>query len=168
MTARREGTWICLDFPAIPARPAAIPEGLPKALGAQVCAAHRGWESGYLVELEDEEAIRGLRPDFGRLQAFGPIIATARATSAAAAGSGFDFVSRVFAPGLGINEDPVTGVAHCCLGPFWAQRLGKTDLLGRQLSRRGGTVRVRVRGVFPRAGFSQCEPHTGAPTTKAS
>ena len=142
LAARREGAWICLDFPALPAQPAATPGGLSEALGADVRAAYRGWESGYLVVLAGEETVRELEPDFGRLGAYGPIIATAQAARAAR----FDFVSRFFAPSLGIDEDPVTGVAHCCLGPFWAERLGKADLLGGQLSRRGGTVRVRARG----------------------
>jgi predicted PhzF superfamily epimerase YddE/YHI9 len=142
LAARREGDWICLDFPAILATEAAIPEGLGQALGAGPLAAYRAWESGYLVELDAAATVQGLLPDFGRLAAFGPIMATARSDS-----SPYDFVSRFFAPSLGIDEDPVTGVAHCCLGPYWAERLGKTDLLGHQVSRRGGVVRVRTRGA---------------------
>jgi predicted PhzF superfamily epimerase YddE/YHI9 len=69
------------------------------------------------------------------------VIVTARASS-----PGFDFVSRFFAPALGVDEDPVCGSAHCCLAPFWAERLGKSELLGYQASSRGGVVRVRVRG----------------------
>jgi predicted PhzF superfamily epimerase YddE/YHI9 len=142
LTASLKGEWICLDFPAIPVSEAAVPEGLEGALGATPRAAHRGWEQGYLVELAGQEAVEALKPDFGRPRAFGPIIATARA---APANSAFDFVSRFFAPSLGIDEDPVTGVAHCSLGPYWAERLDKVDLVGQQLSRRGGVVRVRVR-----------------------
>jgi PhzF family phenazine biosynthesis protein len=145
LAARREGEWICLDFPAILASSVAVPDELAQALGAEIRAAYRGWESGYLVELDGEEAVERLKPDFGRLRAFGPIIVTAR-TTARAGEARPDFVSRFFAPGLGIDEDPVTGVAHCCLGPFWAERLGKVDLLGYQASKRGGVVRVRVRG----------------------
>jgi PhzF family phenazine biosynthesis protein len=145
LAARCEGEWICLDFPAILASTAAIPDGLARALGAEIRAVYRGWERGYLVKLDAEATVEGLEPDFARLRAFGPIIATARA-AANAGEERFDFVSRFFAPGLGIDEDPVTGVAHCSLGPFWAERLGKMDLVGRQLSRRGGVVRVRVRG----------------------
>jgi PhzF family phenazine biosynthesis protein len=143
LAASLEGEWIRLDFPAIPVSEAAMPDGLVRALGATPRAAHRGWEQGYLVELGGQEAVEGLAPDFGRLRAFGPIIATARAAPANAA---FDFVSRFFAPSLGIDEDPVTGVAHCSLGPYWAERLGKVDLVGQQLSRRSGVLRVRVRG----------------------
>jgi predicted PhzF superfamily epimerase YddE/YHI9 len=142
LAAGREGEWIRLDFPAIPATEAAIPEGLSEALGAEILGAYQSWESGYLVELASVETVRGLEPDFTRLRAFGPIVATAQGTPAA----GCDFVSRFFAPSLGIDEDPVTGVAHCSLAPFWAERLGPHELVGHQLSRRGGVVKVRARG----------------------
>jgi PhzF family phenazine biosynthesis protein len=147
LVAAREDEWIRLDFPTIPVRPAAVPEGLAEALGAEILAAYQAWEAGYLVLLDGQETVRLLQPDFGRLRSYGPIIATARATpDASVATVCFDFVSRFFAPSLGIDEDPVTGVAHCCLGPFWAERIGRMDLSGRQLSQRGGVVRVRVRG----------------------
>jgi len=97
----------------------------------------------YLVEVDSEENVRNLKPDFSSLRAMQVrgVILTSQATS-----SGFDFVSRFFAPGAGIDEDPVTGSAHCCLGPFWGKRLGKTELVAYQASRRGGTVRVRLGG----------------------
>jgi predicted PhzF superfamily epimerase YddE/YHI9 len=142
LAAGREGEWIRLDFPALPASPVAIPEGLAEALGAEVLSAHRAWEDGYLVELRTIESVRKLEPDFARLRIYGPIIATARGTHKA----GCDFASRFFAPGLGIDEDPVTGVAHCSLAPYWAERLDKAEMVGHQLSRRGGVVRVRARG----------------------
>ena len=87
--------------------------------------------------------MRTLKPDFGLLRALQVrgVMVTSRATS-----PGFDFVSRFFAPGSGIDEDPATGSAHCCLGPFWSKRLGKNELIAYQASRRGGTVRVRVSG----------------------
>jgi len=142
LAAGREGEWIRLDFPAIPASQAVIPDGLSETLGAEILSAYQSWESGYLVELGSVEAVRGLEPDFTRLRPFGPIISTAEGTQAA----GCDFVSRFFAPSLGIDEDLVTGVAHCSLTPFWAERLGKVEMVGHQLSRRGGVVRVRARG----------------------
>ncbi|RPJ50618.1 MAG: PhzF family phenazine biosynthesis protein, partial [Acidobacteria bacterium] len=97
----------------------------------------------YLCELESETVVRALQPDFKLLKQAGPrgIIVTARADS-----KDFDFVSRFFAPAYGIDEDPVTGSAHCTLGPYWASRLGKNDLVGYQASARGGVVRVGVRG----------------------
>ena len=87
--------------------------------------------------------MRNLGPDFGVLRAMQVrgVMVTSQATS-----PGYDFVSRFFAPGSGIDEDPVTGSAHCCLGPFWSRRLGKTELIAYQASKRGGTVRVRVIG----------------------
>jgi predicted PhzF superfamily epimerase YddE/YHI9 len=142
LSASREGTWVCLDFPAIPAARAEIPAGLSEALGADILGAYPSWESGYLVELDGVETVRCLEPDFMRLRAFGPINVTAEGSVEARC----DFVSRFFAPSLGIDEDPVTGVAHCSLAPFWAERLGKSELLGFQLSRRGGVVKVRARG----------------------
>jgi predicted PhzF superfamily epimerase YddE/YHI9 len=95
----------------------------------------------YLVELESESRVRTLEPDLGALARLGTrgVIVTARSEDPA-----YDFVSRFFAPGSGIAEDPVTGSAHCGLGPFWATRLGKKELVGYQASARGGTVRVRL------------------------
>jgi predicted PhzF superfamily epimerase YddE/YHI9 len=142
LAAVREGNWIRLDFPAIPASPVALPAGLSAALGAELLGAYRSWENGYLVELDGAATVRDLDPDFTRLRAFGPI----NVTSIGGGLAGCDFVSRFFAPGLGIDEDPVTGVAHCTLAPFWAARLGKDEMVGHQLSRRGGVVKVRARG----------------------
>jgi predicted PhzF superfamily epimerase YddE/YHI9 len=97
----------------------------------------------YLVELESEAAVRSLTPDVGALARLGVrgVIVTARSTNGS-----YDFVSRFFAPGVGIDEDPVTGSAHCGLAPFWGARLGKKELTGYQASARGGMVRVRVEG----------------------
>ena len=97
----------------------------------------------FIVELESEEALRGLQPDFGLLRRVGGrgVIVTARSSS-----RDYDFVSRFFAPAAGIDEDPVTGSAHACLGPFWSARLGKTEFVAYQASARGGVVRVRVNG----------------------
>lgn len=97
----------------------------------------------YLVEVDSEETVRKLKPDIkllGEIPARGFIV-TSQATSV-----GYDFVSRFFAPAAGIDEDPVTGSAHCCLGPFWSRRLGKDEFVAYQASARGGTVRVRLSG----------------------
>jgi predicted PhzF superfamily epimerase YddE/YHI9 len=97
----------------------------------------------YLVELESETAVRQLTPDFAALRTLGVrgIMVTARAETA-----GLDFVSRFFAPGSGIDEDPVTGSAHCCLGPYWAGKLGKSSFTAYQASPRGGLIRVSLQG----------------------
>jgi len=142
LRASREGDWICLDFPAYDVEETEIPDGLADVLRADPVKVSSVGGTGLLAELESEEAVRDLQPDFGalRAQGFGPVSVTAESHS-----KDYDFVSRFFWPAAGVDEDPVTGAAHCSLGPYWAARMGKTDLVGRQLSRRGGTVRVRVR-----------------------
>ena len=148
LTADRRGEWIELDFPATPAEPAPAPPGLVRALGAE--ARHVGKSAfDYLVEVDAEATLRGLRPDLAALAALPVrgVIVTSRA-----AGGGFDFVSRFFAPGAGIPEDPVTGSSHCALGPYWGARLGKTELTAYQASARGGVVRVRLAGERVRLG----------------
>jgi PhzF family phenazine biosynthesis protein len=97
----------------------------------------------YVVEVESEEVVRGLKPDFARLKAMS--VRGVMVTSVASSGK-YDFVSRFFAPGAGVDEDPVTGSAHCCLGPFWSERLGKDEMVAYQASARGGVIQVRVAG----------------------
>jgi PhzF family phenazine biosynthesis protein len=142
LTAERRGDWIELNFPATPDEPAAPPDGLAGALGASPLYTGRS-RFDYLVELESEAAVRNLRPDFAKLRAVPVrgVIVTSRATS-----GDCDFVSRFFATGAGIDEDPVTGSAHCALAPFWSRRLGKTEFVARQVSARGGVLRVRLDG----------------------
>jgi len=140
LTARRQGEWIELDFPSLPDKRSKVPPGLPKALGTKPKYVGRS-RFDYIVEVSSERTVRKLTPDFTRLSAV-PIrglIVTAKATT-----EPYDFVSRFFAPRAGINEDPVTGSAHCVLGPFWRDRLGKNELLAYQASARGGVIRVRV------------------------
>jgi PhzF family phenazine biosynthesis protein len=97
----------------------------------------------YLVELDSEERLRKMNPDFAQLSRIEVrgVIVTSRSTSPK-----YDFVSRFFAPWAGIDEDPVTGSAHCCLGPYWQKQLGKDEMMAFQASARGGVVRVRVIG----------------------
>jgi predicted PhzF superfamily epimerase YddE/YHI9 len=142
LTADRRDGSIVLDFPATPALKAAPPEGLIRALGVRDTYVGKN-AFDYLVEVESEAIVRATTPDFGALRAIGGrgVIVTAGASS-----PGFDFVSRFFAPAAGINEDPVTGSAHCTLGPFWAARLGKTSFVAYQASPRGGVVKVEVAG----------------------
>jgi predicted PhzF superfamily epimerase YddE/YHI9 len=139
------GDTIWLDFPVTPAAPVDPPAGMLEALGAGEVRWVGLGRLDYLVELADEAAVRDLAPDLGplRLGSRGVIV-----TAGAAPGStGYDFVSRFFAPGAGIDEDPVTGSAHCALGPFWAARLGRDELTGFQASARGGLVQVRPDGA---------------------
>jgi len=143
LTARREDGLLVLDFPARPAAPAAPPAGLLAALGVARPAWTGQGKDDIMVVLDREEQVTGLRPDITGLAVVGTrgVIVTAPASR-----PGADFVSRFFAPAVGIPEDPVTGSAHCTLAPYWAERLGRSDLTGYQASARGGTVRVRVEG----------------------
>ena len=130
-----------LDFPAKPARPCDPPPGLLDALGAKSVAVGRN-EFDYLIELATPAEVRVLSPDFAKLaqvECRGVIV------TAPADDGRFDFVSRFFAPAVGVNEDPVTGSAHCCLAEWWGEKLGKSELVGFQASARVGVVRV-VRG----------------------
>ena len=140
LTGAKNGEWFEMDFPALPAKPVATPPGLSAALGAeprQVLASTDDW----LAVLDDEAAVRELKPDFAALKAF-----PCRCLVPTARGDAVDFVSRAFAPRYGIPEDPVTGSAHCALAPYWAGVLGKDGLRAFQVSARGGEVRCRVAG----------------------
>jgi PhzF family phenazine biosynthesis protein len=142
LTATRRQNDIELDFPAVPDEEAQAPPGLAEILGAAVVN-FRGSRFDHLAELESEDTVRSLRPDFTRLKALPVrgVMVTSRAST-----PGFDFVSRFFGPAVGIDEDPVTGSAHCCLGPYWSKRLGRTEMLAYQASARGGVVGVTVTG----------------------
>lgn len=142
LTARNLGIEIELDFPATPIRPIETPEGLEQALGARIQFAGQS-VFDLLVELQSEAVLRDLSPAFAALKHM-----TARGVIATCSGEGsqYDFFSRFFAPAAGIDEDPVTGSAHCALGPFWSERLGKTEMRAYQASERGGVVGVRVQG----------------------
>ena len=142
LTAERKSDWIELDFPAKQEEPTQPWEELATGLGITPRYVGKS-HFDYLVEADSEQTVRNLAPDFSllkRTKARG-VIVTARAE-----GGEFDFVSRFFAPGSGIDEDPVTGSAHCVLGPFWAKQLGKSEFVAYQASARGGVVRVRLVG----------------------
>jgi len=142
LTAERRDGAIEMDFPAPHAEPVEPPEGLAEALGVTPRFVGRS-RYDYLVEAPSEVEVRAAAPDGARLRTLpvrGVIL------TAASSGHPYDFVSRFFAPGAGIDEDPVTGSAHCTLGPYWAARLGRTSFLAWQASARGGAVRVRVEG----------------------
>ena len=143
LSATKLDGWITLDFPAIAVERPVDPGPVAEALGVPVESASMS-RFDVLAEVESEAVVRSLEPDFGRLGALDArgVIVTARADS-----EGFDFVSRFFGPRVGIPEDPVTGSAHCLLGPYWGSKLGRTEMVGYQASSRGGVVRVRVEGA---------------------
>lgn len=141
LTVTRSGALYALDFPARPSQPVATPDGLLAALGRKPEAV-LGNEFNYMAVLDSAATVRALAPDLAaiaRLDRPG-LIVTAPGDGA------HDMVSRYFAPAKGIPEDPVTGAAHCMLAPYWAERLGKSDLLARQASPRGGDLTCRLRG----------------------
>jgi len=143
LTADRRGDWIELDFPVKIAAAAEPPPELLPALGVTSSRAVARNAFDYLVEVESDEELRALQPDHTMLRKIPVrgVIVTARSSTPK-----FDFVSRFFAPGSGIDEDPVTGSAHTALGPYWGARLGKVEMTGYQASARGGVVRVRLNG----------------------
>ncbi len=138
--ARQADSWIEMDFPSEEAVECPPPKELTKALDVAVTFVGQN-RFDYFVEVDSETSLRALIPDFQLLKQLPVRGVTITAPSASPE---FDFVSRFFAPCVGINEDPVTGSAHCSLGPYWAKRLGKNNLVGYQASRRGGIVRVKV------------------------
>lgn len=143
LTAKREGDWIELDFPAkVATKLDVTADDLIQALGATPQYVGKN-QMDYLLELDSEETVRNLKPDFGLLKSVPVrgVIVTSKANS-----PDYDFVSRFFAPGVGIDEDPATGSAHCCLGPFWRDRTGKDDFVAYQASARGGVIKVSCRG----------------------
>ena len=131
-----------MDFPGCAADPVDPPDGLLVALNVEPVFVGKN-KMDYLVEVANEAAVRALEPDFALLRKVGlrGLIVTAVADS-----DRYDFVSRFFAPGAGIDEDPATGSAHCCLGPYWAAKLGKNDLKAYQASARGAEIGVEVKG----------------------
>ncbi|MEO8033776.1 MAG: PhzF family phenazine biosynthesis protein [Acidobacteriota bacterium] len=149
LTARRDGDWIELDLPVKREEQIDAPAELLASLGIDdpVYAGRNQFD--YIIEVRSEAIVRALEPDHARLRklAVRGAIVTSRSSS-----TEFDFVSRYFAPGSGIDEDPVTGSAHCCLAPFWSRRLGKNEFMAYQASRRGGVLRVRLEGDRVRIG----------------
>ena len=143
LTADEEAGWIKLDFPASPPDAVTPPPALDKALD-EVAFKYVGKSIfDYIVEVESDDVLRRLKPNFGLLELIPArgVIVTARS-----ADPQYDFVSRFFAPSVGVPEDAVTGSAHCCLTPYWAEQLGKTEMVGYQASPRGGVVKVALRG----------------------
>ncbi|MFF0561286.1 PhzF family phenazine biosynthesis protein [Streptomyces sp. NPDC004266] len=145
-TAEADGT-ITMDFPTSSLTPLPVPEGLEKALGAEIVAVHDTADhiGDLVVELRDEATVRSLTPDFAALKSLSSrgVIVTAAAERPH---DGYDFVSRGFFPAVGIDEDPVTGSAHTALAPYWSARFGREELTGFQGGARTGLVRTRLNG----------------------
>lgn len=139
LIAKKQGEWIELDFPSTPAVQLSPPDGLLQALGVDSLWVGQS-KFDFLVEVASESEVRSVEPDFGALKKLGGrgVIVTSQSST-----PGFDFTSRFFAPSAGIDEDPVTGSAHCTLAPYWEPKLGKSEMVGYQASKRGGVVRVR-------------------------
>jgi predicted PhzF superfamily epimerase YddE/YHI9 len=142
LRARYEGDVIVLDFPAEPAAPAKVPPELIETLGVRPLWTGKN-RFDYLIEVASADEVREMRPDFPRLARLTTrgVMVTAETPKGP-----YDFISRFFAPAVGIPEDPVTGSAHCCLGPYWQQRTGRDSFTAWQASSRGGEVRVKVAG----------------------
>jgi PhzF family phenazine biosynthesis protein len=149
LTAKKKGKWIVLDFPATPPEPCEAPPYLLDAFKASGAPAFKSIFD-YMVVIEKPAKLRELKPDFRLLKAIEGVrgvIVTSPSDEA-----GVDFLSRFFAPAVGVPEDPVTGSAHCALAPYWARRLGRDTLVGRQVSSRGGIVQVELAGERVRLG----------------
>lgn len=143
LTATRQGEWIELNFPETLCETTIAPPDLLESLGLTTAVYVGKNRFDYLVEIESDATLHDLKPDFQRLRT---IPARGIIVTSVSSRAEFDFVSRFFAPGSGIDEDPVTGSAHCCLGPYWRDRLGKDKFLAYQDSARGGVVKVECRG----------------------
>ena len=138
--ARLTDSGIELDFPATPEQPVTPPPQLIQALGFEPLYVGKN-EEDYLVQAPSEQMVRKLAPDFTLLK---QVPARGIMVTSEAEATEIDFVSRFFAPQVGIDEDPVTGSAHCCLGPFWQRQTGRSFFNARQVSLRGGALSVRV------------------------
>ncbi|MDX2217013.1 MAG: PhzF family phenazine biosynthesis protein [Oculatellaceae cyanobacterium bins.114] len=140
LTAQKQGDWIELNFPPKYANPVETPPAIAEALGVPCIRVSLTDPFAYVVEVESEDMVRSLQPNLTLVRSLPAegVIVTSRAST-----PGFDFVSRFFAPNLGIDEDPVTGAAHCCLATYWGDRLGKTEFVAYQASARGGVLHVR-------------------------
>jgi PhzF family phenazine biosynthesis protein len=144
LVAKKQEDWIELDFPVVVSEKIETPPELSQALGVPIKLVLQNSFGYFLVEVESEGLIREMQPDFSLLKKLPG--GKAIVTSLTHQGSQYDFVSRFFAPGLGIDEDPVTGSAHCCLASFWRDRLEKNEFLAYQSSNRGGEVKVLYDG----------------------
>lgn len=143
LSVRKSGNWIIMNFPAYQVEQVQIPAVAEKLLGIKPAELYRTSHGWTLALYHNEEDIRNLKPDFSRMKdsPFGDLIVTAPSED-----TNFDFCVRCFAPAVGINEDPVTGSAHCALTPFWNRKTGREEFFSRQVSRRSGILKVALKG----------------------
>jgi PhzF family phenazine biosynthesis protein len=143
LVIRSEGTWVTMNFPAYGLNQIEIPDTLKKIIGVRPDELHKTAHGWTFVLLRNESEVRGLKPDFKMMKdsGFGDMIVTAPSDD-----RNYDFCVRCFAPALGIDEDPVTGSAHCALVPFWAGKTGRSAFISHQVSKRGGVLKVALKG----------------------
>lgn len=143
LTIRYEDGWITMNFPSYQVKPVKIPDGIAKIIGITPAELYRTAHGWSFALLRNENELKDLKPDFKAMKnsGFGDLIVTAPSDDPA-----FDFCVRCFAPALGINEDPVTGSAHCALVPFWHNKTGKERFVSHQVSKRGGVLKVALKG----------------------
>lgn len=140
LTAELRDDLIELNFPALPVKQSALPDGMLEAMGTSPIYVGK-FGNKYLVEVENEKAVRDLHPDFSTLK---KLPGRGIAVSSIASSSRYDIVSRYFAPWVGVDEDPVCGSSHCCLGPYYGRKLGKRIIMAYQASARGGEIQIRL------------------------
>jgi len=140
---RKTGSWITMNFPAYPVNKVPVPTVIEKMIGTKPTEFYKSAFGWTLALIENEELVRNMKPDFRMMKnsEYGDLIVTAKSEEA-----GFDFCVRCFAPTLGIDEDPVTGSAHCALVPFWNMKTGKKDFISHQVSKRSGVLKVSLKG----------------------
>lgn len=139
----RHSRWIKMNFPSFPVKQIRIPDDIEKITGIRPVELYSSSYDWILALFNSENEVRNLKPDFKRMKRsrFGHLIITAPSSE-----TNFDFVVRCFAPSIGINEDPVTGSAHCALVPFWNMKTGRNDFVSCQVSKRGGVLKVSLEG----------------------
>jgi PhzF family phenazine biosynthesis protein len=135
----KKDDWLAMTFPVFTCKSASIPPELIDVLKINPVYSGEVFDR-YLFELSSEKEITDLNPDFAKLKYFKKVLLTSKSN----AGSAFDFISRYFAPSIGVNEDPVTGTSHSCLASYWSEKLNKNELIGYQASKRGGIVKMSL------------------------
>lgn len=140
---RKTGNWITMNFPSYPVNKVPVPEVIEQIIGSSPVEFYKSTFGWTLALMEHEQLVRDMKPDFRMMKnsEFGDMIVTAKSDE-----PGFDFCVRCFAPALGIDEDPVTGSAHCALVPFWQMKTGKTEFVSHQVSKRSGILKVSLKG----------------------
>jgi PhzF family phenazine biosynthesis protein len=135
--------WITMDFPAYTLEPVTIPDGIEKIIGIEPVELYKSGHGWAFALLKNENDVRRLNPDFKLMKnsEYGDLIVTATSDD-----KKYDFCVRCFAPALGIDEDPVTGSAHCALVPFWSMKTGRMDFVSHQVSKREGILKVSLKG----------------------